>query len=227
VTDGVLRSLDPEYAAAAGRLFGYPDERRALSERDRVFVDISLAALVTQLDEEALRESIGRAKELGVTREEVACVVELVAVIGLHSVSTGVPVLAAELEPAPLTPRQAELAHAFETRGRRPRPLESMYESILRLDPDYFERFTEFIDVPWREDVLDSRIKQLVSIAIDVACTHLYVEGARRHVREALALGVTPAEILEVIQLASATGLRTVAAAAPIVAELYGEDPRV
>jgi hypothetical protein len=50
------------------------------------------------------------------------------------------------------------------------------------------------------------------------------VEGIRRHVREALALGVTGAQILEVIQLASRTGLRTLEAAAPLVAATFDNE---
>jgi alkylhydroperoxidase/carboxymuconolactone decarboxylase family protein YurZ len=222
-----LAGLDPEYFDAAERILAYPDERGALSGRDRALLDIAFDALVTQLDVQSLRRRIERAAELGVTRDEVTCVLEIVAVIGMHSVSVGVPVLAEELETAnaspPVTPRHTEIASRFETSGLRPRPLEPMYEAILRLDPDYFERFVAFIDVPWREDVLDPRIKHLVCIAIDVACTHLYVEGIRRHVREALALGVTAAEIFEVVQLASATGLRTLRAGLPIVTAVFDD----
>jgi alkylhydroperoxidase/carboxymuconolactone decarboxylase family protein YurZ len=224
-----MRSLDPTYLDAASDLFGYPRERRALSEGDRAFIEVALDALITQFDASRLRRSIREAAQLGATRYEVLCVLEIAAVIGLHSLSTGVPVLGEELysdeSPPPLTARQREIAHRFESRGLRPRALEAMYESILRLDPDYFERFVGFIDVPWREDVLDPRVKQLVCIAIDVACTHLYVDGIRRHIREALALGVTADEILEVIQLASATGLRTLEASLPILAEVYEGDP--
>jgi alkylhydroperoxidase/carboxymuconolactone decarboxylase family protein YurZ len=223
-----LAALDPPYFRAAERVFGVAAKRGALSSKDRVLLEIALDALVTQLDARRLEEGIRRAAQLGVTRDEAVCVLELVAVIGMHSVTVGMPVLAEEADcangPKRLSPHQANLAHAFETRRLRPRPLDPMFESILRLDPDYFERFIEFIDVPWREEVLDPRVKHLISIAIDVACTHLYVDGIRRHVREALSLGVTVGEIVEVIELASATGLRTLRAGLPVVAAVYGND---
>jgi alkylhydroperoxidase/carboxymuconolactone decarboxylase family protein YurZ len=219
-------ALDRRYFDAAERLFRYPDEHRALSEKDRALIELAFDALVTQLDETRLEEDIRRAAESGATQDEVVCVLETIAVAGMHSCSVGIPVLAEELhrkdgQPS-LTPRQTEVARRFETSGPRPRPLDGMYASILELDAEYFERFVQFIDVPWREDVLDPRLKHLVCIAIDVACSHLYVEGIHRHVREALELGVTADEILEVIQLASATGLRTLKAALPVVLTVFG-----
>ena len=99
----------------------------------------------------------------------------------------------------PLTTGQQELKEHFETAGPRPRPLDEVLATLLRADPEYFARFTTLIEVPWqKEDVLDQRFKHLVCVAIDAACTHLYADGIRRHVRTALELGVTPDEILEV-----------------------------
>lgn len=67
-----------------------------------------------------------------------------------------------------------------------------------------------FIDLPWeREDVLDPQVKHLLSIAIDAVSPQHYVDGLRKHLREALAIGVTPEAVLEVLQLASVSGLRT------------------
>jgi hypothetical protein len=42
-----MRSLDPTYLDAASDLFGYPLERRALSEGDRAFIEVALDALIT------------------------------------------------------------------------------------------------------------------------------------------------------------------------------------
>ncbi len=225
-----LVALDHGYFDLAERLYGYPDERRALGEKERVLIELALHAMVTQLDDAQVERTIRRAADLGATRDEVVCVLELVAVLGLHSSSVGIPVLHDELASAdalsPLTPEQEDAKRRFETCGPRPRPVDAMYGAILHVDAEYFERFAAFIDVPWRDDVLDPRLKHLVSIAIDVACTHLYVEGIHRHVREALALGVTGAEILEVIQLASATGLRTLKVGLPIAAAVFAERER-
>jgi alkylhydroperoxidase/carboxymuconolactone decarboxylase family protein YurZ len=220
-------AIDRDYFDAGERLFARPYERRALDTKEHALLEVALDALVTQLDEARLPESIERATDAGATRDEILCVLELVAVIGLHSCTVAIPVVCEELYgpdgPPPLTPAQAEIAHRFETSERHARPLDAMFGAILRLDSDYFERFVKFVDVPWRHGVLDERLKHLVCIAIDVACTHLYVDGIRRHVRALLALGVSPEEILEVIQLASATGLRTLRAALPVIAPLFSE----
>jgi alkylhydroperoxidase/carboxymuconolactone decarboxylase family protein YurZ len=220
-------AMDPDYFDAAERLFGYPHERRKLPVKEQALLEMALDALVTQLDERRLPSAIGRAIDAGATRDEILCVLEIVVVIGLHSCTVAIPVLCEELYgddgPPPLTPAQVKVARRFETSELRPRPLDAMFGSILRMDLDYFERFVTFVDVPWRPGVLDERFKHLVCIAIDVACTHLYVDGIRRHVRAALELGVTPEEILEVIQLASSTGLRTLRSALPVIAPLFAE----
>jgi alkylhydroperoxidase/carboxymuconolactone decarboxylase family protein YurZ len=222
-----LAALDPRFFTAAERLFGYPAVRHALGAKERALVEFAMDALVTQLDQGRLQESARRAKMVGATRDELLCIAEVTAVIGLHSCSVAMPILFEEL-PAetsrrPLTPEQSAVARRFETSGPRPRPVDGMFGAILRLDAEYFQRFSDYIDVPWREDILDRRIKELIYIAIDVACTHLYADGIHRHVRAALGIGITPEEILEVIQIASATGLRTIQAAFPIIRTVFAD----
>lgn len=88
--------------------------------------------------------------------------------------------------------------------------MDAMYGSILERDPEYFEAFRAWIDHPWRSEALDHGTLHLVCIALDIACTHLYESGFRRHIREAFDLGVSVDEIFEVIELASVEGLRSV-----------------
>src|SRR5688500_6449213 len=71
-------ALDRRYFAAAERLLRYPDERRALSQKDRALIELAFDALVTQLDETRLEEDIRRAAESGATRDEVVCVIEII-----------------------------------------------------------------------------------------------------------------------------------------------------
>jgi alkylhydroperoxidase/carboxymuconolactone decarboxylase family protein YurZ len=227
-----MLGLDPEFFGGADRLFSYPYEKGALATKTRELVVLALNALVTQLNLPQLQRSVHCAAQVGATRDEVLCVLQIVSVVGLHSSSVGIPVLMGELRTAghiddaqPLTARERAEVERFETSGPRPRPIDEMYGAILRLDPEYFRRFTEWIDVPWSRGILDPATKHLICIAIDVACTHLYVDGLRRHVREALSLEVTKDEILEVIHLASTTGLHSVAAAMPALRTAWQTPP--
>ena len=215
---------DEEFLSRADALFRYPYEAAHLDPKVQALVAVALSATVTQLDAHEIHHAIERAVEIGATRDEILCVLQLTSVIGLHSCSVGIPILAecaraAGLEGwvAPYTPRQHAIVRKFESEGPRPRPVDAMFDAIVRADPAYFERFAAFLDAPWQSDALKPEVKELVYIAIDVACTHLYVDGIRRHITAALSQGTTPAEIFEVIQLASATGMRTIARALPIL----------
>ena len=229
------KRLDPEYIDAAIRLYEYPLLRRALSERDQALILLSLEVLVTQLRPERIRQRIDGARFAGASYDEILATVELASVVGLHSISYGLPRLQQVLESrgeafdAERNPDRAERVAAHEARGYRGMNIDGMLSSILHADPEYFERFTSLLEIPWlRVDVLDNKIKQMICIAIDACCSHLYEEGLIRHYHEALDAGVTPAQIVEVLQLCSITGLRSLEASLPILgAELAESDAEI
>ena len=67
--------------------------------------------------------------------------------------------------------------------------------------------------------VLDPKTFELIAIAVDASCTHMYAPGVRTHIRKALALGVTKEEIAAVLQLTSVLGVHTMSMGAPILLE--------
>jgi alkylhydroperoxidase/carboxymuconolactone decarboxylase family protein YurZ len=60
---------------------------------------------------------------------------------------------------------------------------------------------------------------ELIAIAVDASCTHMYAPGVRRHIRKALELGATPQQITAVLQLTSVLGIHTMSLGAPILQE--------
>jgi alkylhydroperoxidase/carboxymuconolactone decarboxylase family protein YurZ len=94
-----------------------------------------------------------------------------------------------------------------------------LWDAVRGLDPEFVEAYLAFRSVPHRKGPLPPRFKELVLVAINVATTHLYAPGARRHMRNALRLGATPAEILEVIQLTTVMGIHSVNMAVPMLVE--------
>jgi alkylhydroperoxidase/carboxymuconolactone decarboxylase family protein YurZ len=97
------------------------------------------------------------------------------------------------------------------------------WESILVLDPGFLAAYLEFSAVPWRKNHLDDKTKEFIYIAVDAAATHLYEPGIRQHVRAALALGATPQEIMEVIELTSTLGIHAMNIGVPILVEVLVE----
>jgi alkylhydroperoxidase/carboxymuconolactone decarboxylase family protein YurZ len=220
------------YGRAASGLVQHAISSGELSPKERALVLVALAATPTQLDEDELKLALELARTTS-SAIEIASAVQLASVVGLHSCSVGIPVLVEELRrrnsaaiDGPYTAKQAALAQAFETSGPRPRPVDWLFDAVLRIDDQYFERFTSFIDAPWSENVLEPSTSELIYIAVDVACTHLYDDGIRRHIGAALDLGVSPRKILEVIQLASWTAFRSPRALAALLAETNSDSAR-
>ncbi len=72
---------------------------------------------------------------------------------------------------------------------------------------------------PWRSGVLSRKFVELVSLAINVACTNLDADGTRRHIRGALDAGASRDEILFVFKCASAMAIHSCSLGAPILLE--------
>ncbi len=93
------------------------------------------------------------------------------------------------------------------------------WQPFYELDPAWTEAFMAMGTAPMRSGVLDARTVELIAIAVDASCTHLYAPGVRRHIRKALDLGVTPEEITAVLQLTSVLGIHTMSLGAPMLQE--------
>jgi alkylhydroperoxidase/carboxymuconolactone decarboxylase family protein YurZ len=110
--------------------------------------------------------------------------------------------------------RRAELRRRFiEERGF----WAPIWDDFLEFDPDFFEAYTEFSSVPSRHGALSPKTRELILIAVDVAATHLHANGARSHIRNAIKLGATREEIMEVFELVSVLGIHSTAMGAPML----------
>jgi alkylhydroperoxidase/carboxymuconolactone decarboxylase family protein YurZ len=72
---------------------------------------------------------------------------------------------------------------------------------------------------PWRIGVLPRKLIELISLALNAACTNLNPDGTRRHIRHALAAGATRDEILFVLKCASVMAIHSCSLGAPILLE--------
>ncbi|MES2483402.1 MAG: carboxymuconolactone decarboxylase family protein [Pseudomonadota bacterium] len=93
------------------------------------------------------------------------------------------------------------------------------WDPMARLDADWTEKFFAMVSAPLNSGVIDPKTFELLAIAVDASVTHMYGPGVRRHIRRALALGVTPEEITAVLQLTATLGLHTMSLGAPILVE--------
>ena len=80
------------------------------------------------------------------------------------------------------------------------------YEVVARLDPEYFEKLKGlYVDGTFeREGALSRKTKELIMVGITTAIRAQ--RGVRVHTERALALGATPREVLEAMEVAAIPG---------------------
>ena len=93
------------------------------------------------------------------------------------------------------------------------------WEPFAKLDPAWTEKVIAMAIAPAVAGVLDAKTIELIGIALDAACTHMYAPGVRRHIQRALKAGATKEEITAVLQLATLQGLHSMCLGAPILLE--------
>ena len=218
-----LLDLAPDFFEAYSNLSSVPWKHGGLPPKVKELLYIAIDSATTHLYEPGLRVHIRNALRHGATRDEIMEVYQLTASLGVHTITMGVPALmdamreagrGAEVEPLALPPRQQALKADFiANRGY----WSAIWDGVLALSPDYFEAYAAFSAVPWKTGTLEPKIRELVYIAIDASTTHLYEPGTRIHMANALKLGATPAEIMEVLALTSVLGIHTVSVGLPVL----------
>jgi alkylhydroperoxidase/carboxymuconolactone decarboxylase family protein YurZ len=93
--DGLLK-LSPDFFEAYLKFSSVPWTTGTLEPKVREFVYIAIDAATTHLYEPGLRQHIRNALRYGATKEELMEVLQLTSVLGMHTVSEGVPVLVEE-----------------------------------------------------------------------------------------------------------------------------------
>lgn len=96
-----------------------------------------------------------------------------------------------------------------------------VWDELLCLDEDFFEVYSNFISVPWKTGVLKPKIKEFINIAVSSSPTHLSAPATRIHIQNALRLGATSEEILEVLKVVSILGMHTCAVGVPLMTEQF------
>jgi alkylhydroperoxidase/carboxymuconolactone decarboxylase family protein YurZ len=224
----LILELAPEIMAAYTDLSAYSWEHGSLDAKTREFMYIATTASVTHIHPIGIETHGRNAVAAGATAQELVTLLALVSGIGMAGYRLAVDVLE-ELEPgstaiAPCTDeRFAELRDRFEQVFG---VWEEEAESAIRADPDFFAVFLQWAGAARLSGVLSPRVVALVSIVVNAEITHLDRRTLRREIRAARALGVTPAEILEVCSMTSGVSVHSLTVGVPIIAGLFGKKPQ-
>ena len=87
---------------------------------------------------------------------------------------------------APNTSREQRRSSFKSERMTETGPWGHALTKLAEWDPAWADACKAMSTNPWRTDVLSAKFVELVSLAINVACTNLDAEGTRRHIRGAL-----------------------------------------
>lgn len=216
----LLRELDPQWTELYSRMAIDPWTRGSLRSKEIQLIAVGLNASVTALNAAALRRHVRAALHAGASREEILEVLKMAAMLAVHSISLGAPILIEETTTAgkttkPVSGASTPACDEMKAIGKWNAAWDPFYE----LDPAWTDEFVSAGTGFYTSRVLTPKFVELISIAFDASITHMYAPGTRRHIRAALALGATVNEILDVLKLCVSQGANALDIGVPILAE--------
>jgi alkylhydroperoxidase/carboxymuconolactone decarboxylase family protein YurZ len=222
--DQVL-DLSPDYFEAYTNLSAVPWRTGTLAPKVKEFVYIAIDAATTHLYNTGTRIHIANALRHGASKGEIMEVLMIASVLGIHTMTDSVPIMmdvlkAAGKDPkvgkAKPTARQVAIKEEFrKNRGFFP----PVFEPVLHFSPDFFQAYTDLSSAPWKMGLLEPKVRELLYVAIDASTTHLYNDGTRTHMANAVRYGATAEEIMEVLMLTACLGIHTMTESVPILVE--------
>lgn len=219
--------IDPNYVATYLELASVAERKGRLDAISRSLISLSVSACVTTLDSAGIRTAAVQARNAGATQNQALEVIQLVSVLGVHTMVTGLPEVATIAEgrgqqlvdESPLTAAQLETKSKFESKRGY---WSGMNEMLLRVDRDWFAAYTDYSSYPWINGELSPKLRELIYIAIDLSPTHLFTAGVGPHIENAFKYGATLEEIVETLEITALVGISSLRTAAPIIQEVFG-----
>lgn len=225
-----VANLNPAYLQGYLKIQQAAQGRCRLSPKIQELCYVAVASSVTHIHLPAVKAHIQAALAAGAAVEEVFEVLGLSYLLGVHTVTLGFPILQELMEELGISgaspsdasekERKAQIKDNFiAMRGFWP----ETFTPLLELDPEFFDNYTEFSSFSSKSKVLEPKYREIIICAIDAATTHLYGRGTKIHMRNALKLGATPIEIVEMLEITSLMGIHGVSSSAPLLLELAGQ----
>jgi alkylhydroperoxidase/carboxymuconolactone decarboxylase family protein YurZ len=214
--------MDARWGELYSRMANNPRTSGRLSLKEIELIAVGLSAAITNLDRFALRRHVRAALHAGASHQEILEVLKMAAILSLHSMSLGAPILIEEAKAA---------GRSLDTRGSANTPtpasdkMKAMgqwndaWDPFAQLDPVWTDQFISAGAGFYTDGVLTPKFVELISIAFDASITHMYAPGTRRHIKGALALGASPDEVMDVLKLCVSHGAEALELGVPILAE--------
>lgn len=216
-----LREWDPEWADTCVKMSTNPWTGGVLPRKMVELISLALNAACTNLNPEGTRRHIRAALEAGATRDEVLMILKMASALSIHSCSLGAPILLEEAKAAGVqpAPRKDKAVTPACDKMREIGQWNKAWDPFFELDPAWTDEFFATALGIYKSGVFSPKDVELLSIAFDASCTHMYAPGTRRHIIAALKLGATMEEIMEVLKLCVVQGVQACNLGVPILAE--------
>lgn len=216
-----LRAWDPDWTETYLTLSMNPWTNGILPLKTIELIAVALNASCTNLQPAGTRRHIRAALEAGATRNEILAVLKLSALVSLHSLSLGAPLLLEEAEAAGVqpVPRESPVATPACDAVRAAGMWNLAWDPFYDLDPLWTEQFMAVGGGISRSGALTALDIEFLSIAFDASITHMYAPSTRRHITIALGLGATMEEIMEVLKVCVSFGIEALHLGVPILVD--------
>src|SRR5271156_475329 len=182
-----LKEWDPKGAELLLRVGSNPWNSGILPRKEVELISLALHCSCTNLDETATRRHIRGALDAGASRDEILLVLKCGSGLAVHSCSLGAPILLEEMKAADVkaaggSKPETPACDAMRAIGQWNTAWDPFYE----LSPAWTDRFFAFGASLYKSGLFTPRFMELLSIALDASCTHMYAPGTRRHIQAAL-----------------------------------------
>lgn len=200
----LLIDLDLEFAEAFTDYLDAAYNSEVLEPRIRELLLLAHDASMTVLDSEGVTLRVKRSRDAGASEREVLDVLELLSMISTHSLAKGFPLA---LDPADYPiPESTKGGYwdAFE------KPFPGFHGMLAGAAPRIFNAYRVLGRVLWRKDGLEPKWRELVLVVADMSTTHLYSDGAKLHIDNAIHYGATTEEVIAALALTTPFASRTI-----------------
>jgi len=100
------------------------------------------------------------------------------------------------------------------------------FDPLVERAPTFIEAYIAYAERPLVAKALQPKVRELVSLALNAAATHLYAPRMRTHIAGALDAGASEEEIVEVLQLVSVIGVHASVLGIPILVRKLRDAPQ-
>ncbi len=154
-----ILELDPEIVDAYADYSSVAEKRQVLDVKMRKLICVAIDSVTGCLNANGLKNHMKHSLQLGISVREILEALEITSMVGTCCYGVTMPLLydackahGTDLSAIALNERQKALKETYMQEHNGYWSEEK--ENILRLDPEYFETFSRFENVPWQTGTL-------------------------------------------------------------------------